>query len=221
MIDYLLSYIAPHLCSGCGKIGTVLCDNCKYDITSEAFTSCISCLHPTASDNCCLDCRQLYQRAWCVGVRAGVLQRLIGNLKFQNVRAAYRPLADMLADKIDQLPASTVVVPLPTVPSHVRERGYDHTRLIARRLARSRGWRLQAVLLRRTATKQRGSSYKDRQTQASAAFYVPVTLDPAVPYLLVDDVMTTGASIEYGVQALRRAGAEIVMVAIIARQILD
>jgi ComF family protein len=162
-----------------------------------------------------------YDRAWCVGERSGVLQRLIGDFKFQNMYAAHHPLADLLNEKIDQLPDNTVVVPIPTVASHVRERGYDHTLLIAKQVARSRKLRVRRLLRRATTTKQREAGRTQRIAQAKAAFIVSGAIDSSVPYLLIDDIVTTGATVYYAAESLRRAGATQIWVAVIARQPLD
>lgn len=221
MIDRILSYIAPHLCCGCGKTGTILCDNCKYDIVIDKSLRCISCGVPLLSLGVCNRCVVPYARAWCVGERSGVLQRVIGGFKFQNVYAAYKPLADLLLDTLDELPAETVVVPVPTTAGHIRERGYDHTALLARRVAKIRQLTSRSVLCRVTTTKQRDASRAQRIAQAKKAFAVRGYIDTTVPYLLIDDVVTTGATIHYAAKALRDAGAREVWVAVIARQPLD
>jgi ComF family protein len=149
------------------------------------------------------------------------LQRLIGDFKFQNMRAAHYPLATLLHERLDQLPENTVVVPIPTVSNHIRERGYDHTLLIAKQVAKVRHIRLQQALTRIGTTKQRGASRKQRLLQAQTAFTVTVPIDANTPYLLIDDVVTTGATMAYAAKALRDAGAEQVWVAVIARQPLD
>ena len=139
MIDRVLSFIAPHHCSGCGFEGTLLCDNCKYDITSEPFSACVACGTGIANTHgVCSNCEVPYQRAWCVADRRDQLQRLIGNYKFTNARSAYYPLADLFDASLPQLPANVVIVPVPTVNSHIRQRGYDHMLLIARRFGRLR-----------------------------------------------------------------------------------
>lgn len=221
MFDALLSPLSPHLCCGCGEIGSILCDNCKYDITNEPFSSCIQCGVLVSQGNCCGACRERYTDAWCVSERTGAIERLIDQYKFARVRAATLPLATLVAQTVGQLPPETVIVPIPTINRHIRQRGYDHMMLIARCLAKLRGWRVVSAVQRRTQTTQRGAAASERKTQAQRAFYVPVKCDPSLPYLVIDDVMTTGATVEAAVASLRAAGAERVYVAVIARQPLD
>lgn len=221
MINYLLSSLAPHYCRACGEIGTALCDNCKYDISCEDFYACIACGQNSSLHNICINCTLPYDKAWCVGERSSTLERLIDDFKFYGVYDAHRSLGDLLLGTISQLPPETIIVPVPTVSSHVRERGYDHTALIARYMAKRRGLKMRRVLRRVTSTKQRDAGRQQRITQAKAAFAVNGEIDSSVPYLLVDDVVTTGATIYYAAATLRTAGAREVWVAVIARQPLD
>lgn len=222
MIDTLLAFVAPHHCSGCTKTGTLLCDNCKYDITSEPFVACVACGERVAmTHGICTQCNVPYERAWCVADRRDHLQRLIGNYKFTNTRAAYRPLADLLDTCLPELPPNTIIVPVPTVSSHIRQRGYDHMLLIARQLGKRRHLRVDTTLQRATSTKQRAATRSQRITQAKAAFMCPKPLDSTATYLLIDDVITTGATVKYATQCLLGAGASTVWVASISRQPLD
>lgn len=221
MFDTLLSYVAPHLCCGCGEIGALLCEDCKYDIKIEASDKCIACGLVSSANGICQRCDVPYSRAWCVGERSGTLQRLIGDFKFQNMYAAYRPLASLLIESIDQLPENTVVVPIPTVSSHVRERGYDHTLLLAKQVATNYDVQLRCVLSRASTTKQRDASRSRRIAQAKRAFKITGYIDTSAPHILIDDIVTTGATIKYAAQTLRDAGVQEVWVAVIARQPLD
>jgi len=221
MIDDLLAILAPHPCYGCGKIGTLLCDNCKYNIINEYANSCIACGKLAGNEGVCRSCSTPYVRGWCIGERTNELQMLIDGYKFQYERAAYRPLADLLLNCIDQLPGNTVVVPISTISSHIRQRGYDHTYLIAREFARRRGLKLQRPLLRLTKSTQRNANRATRIAQAKRAFCVSQKLSHAVPYLLIDDVITTGSTLTYATLAMKAAGAREVWVAAIARQPLD
>ncbi len=218
MLDNILSIIAPHYCCGCGKIGVLLCSNCKNNIISETKTVCVKCHRPTADMWLCSTCRTPFERVWVVGERDGILQRLIGMYKFQRAKAGYRALSELLLAVLPQLPAETIIIPVPTVPGHVRERGYDHMMLIAKYVARVRGLKLERLLYRKTNTKQRHADAKQRANQAKQAFAVRGKINPDASYLLIDDVITTGATIKYASKALRDAGAKHVWVAAIARQ---
>lgn len=221
MQDAILSFIAPHYCCGCDKIGGLLCDNCKYNIINEQKMVCIACHKPTARMWLCNTCKVPFERAWVVGERTGILQRLIGLYKFERSYAAHKILADLLLDIVPELPPETIIIPIPTISGHIRERGYDHMRLIAKYMARKRGLRCQNILYRTTNTKQRQTSAKQRDAQAKQAFAAVKSLDGNIPYLLIDDVITTGATIKYSSKVLRDAGARHIWVAVIARQTLD
>lgn len=221
MFDKPLSFIAPHYCCGCDKIGTMLCGNCKYNITSEQNFVCIVCHRPTIANCLCNTCRADFSHAWVVGERKGVLQRLVGLYKFERAKSAYRDLGDLLLGVLPELPPDTIIVPIPTTSARIRERGYDHMLLIAKYIARARNVACRQLIARQTDTKQRQMGAVQRNIQAKNAFYVPGAVDPDATYLIIDDVITTGATIKYASRCLKRAGAKNIWVAVIARQTLD
>jgi len=220
MIDKMLSVVAPHLCSRCGKVGSLLCDSCKYDIMKSSFVGCIVCGAPTAV-GICQRHHISYQRAWVVGERKAVLQRLIGNYKFQNMKAAAETLADLLDERLPDLPIDTVIVPIPTASSHIRERGYDHLLLIAKYLALKRGVSIERLLGRANTATQHHANREKRIEQAQSAFRITGEVKPDQTYLLVDDVVTTGSTIDQASRLLAEAGARTIWVAAVARQPLD
>lgn len=222
MIDRLLSIVAPHHCFGCGNTGSILCSSCKYDIVSEPFLACVACGKLTrVGIGLCSDCRVPYEWAWCVAERRGKLQQLINSFKFENVKDAYRPLAGLLHACLPDLPDNITVVPVPTVSSHIRQRGYDHMLLVAREFARLRYLPIDTSLTRVTNSTQRGAGARERVSQAKTAFECRKKLDKNRVYLLLDDVVTSGATVKYATKTLRDAGASKVWVASISRQPLD
>jgi ComF family protein len=222
MIDTLLQNLAPHYCYGCGQISGVLCANCKYDIISEPFSGCLACGRLASRHGLCSRCRVPYQKAWCSAERIGATERLIDAYKFQYVRAAHEALGDLLLGVLDELPSDTIVVPIPTVAQHIRQRGYDHTLLLARYVAQRRHIAMRTPLLRAHNSVQRHADRKQRILQAKTAFKVDRrVIETDRPHLLIDDVVTTGATIHYAAQALRDAGVRHVWVGAVARQPLD
>lgn len=145
------------------------------------------------------------------------MKAVIDAYKFKRVRSAALTLAELLDARLPVLPADTIVVPVPSVSSHVRQRGYDHALLMAREFANLRQLRLERLVVRRDGDMQRGHTKKQRFKQAETSFYCKRGIDP-VPYLVLDDIVTTNATVRFVSKALRDAGAENVWVGAVARQ---
>ena len=155
-----------------------------------------------------------------VGFREGVLKQIVEDYKFQSIRASSRDLAELIDGVLPEM-SNVVVVPLPTISRHIRERGFDHTRLIAKHLVRLRNrhepkssWHLVPLLERKNNTVQVGSDRNTRLQQAKEAyelnsrFLKSHPISPGLTYLLLDDIWTTGASMESAIKILQKAGAK-------------
>ena len=220
MIQRVLEIIAPHPCSGCGKIGSILCEDCKYDIIHEPFWGCILCGRPN-SYGICASHDSPVVRAYVVGQRSHALETILNQLKFQHVKAAALPLAQLLHTHLPLLPSNIVVVPIPTVRSHVRQRGYDQADLIARHFCQLRNYPIEKLLQRSSNTTQHIVGRVERQEQASQAFALNTTQDLTGRIIvLVDDIITTGSTVTAAAHLLKNAGATVWVVAL-AYQPLD
>ena len=138
-----------------------------------------------------------------------MLRRLIEIYKYNSVRAASFELAELL-DSI--IVGDWILVPLPTIGRHIRERGFDHIKLMCRKMDLP----VECILRRRNNTTQVGASIEERKIQASQA-YEALRVDSNKNYLLVDDVWTTGSSMLAACEAMRAAGAKNLAIAVIAR----
>lgn len=217
-IDTLLSYIAPHYCYGCGATGSLLCRSCLEAMKRHHCQVCVICGQPCANGNACRRHALPYEALDCVLWRRGAVARLIDDYKFHRVRAASRVLARLLDELLPEYDASTVVVPVPTAPANIRKCGYDHMLLIARQFARRRGLRVERPLVRQTnVTQHYARSAAERRVQAQQFFRMR-SARADVPYLILDDIFTTGSTITAAAQTLRAAGARDIRVGIIARQ---
>jgi len=222
MIEGVLRLLAPHPCYSCGKVGVLLCPNCKYNITHEPFVGCILCQTPQ-KHGICPNHGSPIERTFVVGARNGPLEDVINGLKFNNVKSAAKVLAELLDDTLPLLPTSTHIVPIPTVRSHVRRRGYDQVELIARHFAQLRGLPVSRLLVRKTSTTQHTEGRDTRKLQAATAFGLGSLSDVAQgagPLLLIDDIITTGATVSAAAEQLVNTGAT-VWVAALAYQPLD
>ena len=169
----------------------------------------------------CGRCRVPYSQAWVVDVYHGPVGEAIKGMKIMSMQGVAVVLADMLTNILPTLPVETIIVPVPTLRSHVRQRGFDHTKLIAKRVAHRLGLPIIYPLRHVGRSMQRGATAVQRHAQAKKAFAVEPQLDPDAIYLLVDDVVTTGATIREASLRLREAGATEVWVAVLARETLD
>jgi len=222
MIDRLLAPLAPHICCGCGKTGSNLCDNCKYDIELEDFGRCLWCLRLTAVSHVCPTCKRKIgiEGAWVVGERRDVLKTLVDDYKFESKREAARELAELLDTTVPLLPAGTIISWVPTAPAHIRQRGFDHAAYLAKRFAARRQLRAVPLLGRVGAVTQHELSKRERERLASTAFQ-PLVTEINKPVMLIDDIFTTGASMNACVGHVRQVGAPAVYVAVVCRQPKD
>lgn len=220
MFDKILQTIAPHHCYSCQNVGSVLCDSCIYNIVNETENLCIECRQPSVV-GICKNCHTPFTKAWVAGVRDDELARIIGDFKWARVYQAHVALGKILDESLPTLPRNTVVVPIPTIAHHKRIRGYDHAYLMAKYFAESRGLPLKHVLKRNNNSIQHTANRKERQCQAENAFVCSAELQANTPYLIVDDIITTGSTIKAATRVLKGADASEVWVAAVARQPLS
>jgi predicted amidophosphoribosyltransferase len=141
----------------------------------------------------------------------GVGRAVVTALKYRNQRAIAGPLAELVAQLIaGEAVASAlqVVTWAPTSGERRRRRGVDQAELVARRLARQIGLPCRPMLRRLAGDPQTGRSRAER---LSGPQFVARPLAPARRVLLVDDVVTTGATLRAAAAALQQAGAALVV----------
>lgn len=219
MFDTLLAVLSPHHCYSCSKKGNILCESCIYNIVNESLAECFAC-HLPAVREVCAQCRSKlpFQEVYIAGERKLELEKLLNDYKFNRVYAAYLSLAAILDGITPLLPKNAVVVPIPTITKHIRVRGYDHTKLIAKSFAKKRNLSCSQVLERKTNTVQLGSNAAMRRQQARQAYRCRAKLNEDRLYILIDDIATTGATLIEAAKCLQGAGAKNIIVLAIARQ---
>jgi ComF family protein len=135
-------------------------------------------------------------------------KEIVALLKFQRVKAAANVISDWLDLQLPSLSPETIILPVPTANSRVRRRGYDQACLIGRSLSRKRDLGCLEALKRTGSTRQVGSNRADRFQQLENAFVLQsVNKIRGSPVLLVDDVLTTGATLESAAKTIESHGA--------------
>jgi predicted amidophosphoribosyltransferase len=138
---------------------------------------------------------------WALVAYDGVGRELVRSLKFTNRRAAVGPLARAMADLVEVRP--DLVTWVPATPGHRRARGYDQGQVLARRCAVALDAPARRLLGRGRDRSQTGLSRAERLAGPALRARGPA----AGTVLVVDDVVTTGASLRAAADALRAAGA--------------
>ena len=216
----VLDLVYPPRCAACGDATArePFCPTCAGAVDPVP-PGCARCGLPGPDAVCgaCLSAPPAFDAVLAGGLFGGPLADAVHRLKYGGHPALARPLGRWLAARVS-LPAAAAVIAVPLARGRRIARGYDQAALLADALARAaRLPRLRAALWRsRETPPQVGRSRAERAANVRGAFQAT----PAVrggDLLLVDDVVTTGATADAAAGALRDAGARSVIVIALAR----
>ena len=219
--DLLTAASRVPICPGClGRVRPLellaFCDRCQRPLSLAT--------HAPGEAARCGPCRQDetgFDRLRSFGAYDNELRQMIVLLKYSGVRSLARPLGDWLAAVVEQTPGLEDVealVPVPLHPRRERLRGYNQATLLACELARWLPRPVKADWLARVkdTPSQTGLTHAQRIENVQGAFSARDKVDKA-RILLVDDVCTTGATLNACARTLKRAGAESVQAVTVAR----
>lgn len=198
------------LCGESGADGRDLCRACAGALPWND-SACLRCALPLSAPGICGACLQRpppLTETHAAFVYGFPLDRLVPRFKFHNDLAAGRLLSELMLQGMSRLPKPSALVPVPLHDSRLRRRGYDQAQELARALARA----LQVPLLPEALVRTRATAPQSeldagaRQRNLRRAFEVRAGAALPDHVTLVDDVMTTGATLEAAAKRLRRAG---------------
>lgn len=221
-----IGIIAAPECLSCGAEGAALCTVCSDSLILPFGERCWRC--NALSPNCrtCPSCRHTGAPAfvWISTNHDGSARDLLSLYKFGHQRAAAQSIARIMVRTLQEfstVPSQNLLaVPIPTATSRMRERGFGHAELLAKKIAAKTGMQYSPALRRLGQVRQLGSKREDRLKQLNASFFAK---NPKIiagrSILLIDDVVTTGGSITAGARTLRAAGAKSVDALLFAKRL--
>jgi ComF family protein len=214
----LLELLLPPACAGCGRYGAVLCGVCVASLRAPGLSS--DRFFGPDGGVVVGDALEVAVAAFAYG---GSLRRALAGLKYGSAARVARPVADRAAGKLQLLAAlapGAVLVPVPVHQERLRERGYNQAALLAHELSRRTRLATVDVLVRiRATTKQHRLDRAARLRNLREAFALMPGRGPPRTVILVDDILTTSATLEACAVVLRAAGAERVLGFAIAREV--
>lgn len=219
ILNKLLGVIAPHHCIVCTDEDYVLCYDCASQI-DELPSSCYICHKATKDFSPCEEhtTKKTPSHVWFVYSYEKSIKKLLWAYKFQQQRAGSLDIANIICSNLPYISSETLITYVPTSPEHIRTRGFDHSKLIAIEIAKILGLQYHNLLIRNPGAVQHTLNRQQRLKQIKNA-YTPINkfLTTGADILLIDDVITTGATISECTKQLYSVGAKSVNVATLAR----
>jgi len=220
----VLDFVYPPLCLGCGGFyegeGSV-CERCRDTIQRLADPICLNCLSVLPGRPRCPICADLSLPLFSYGVYASPLKEIILQYKFKGVTSPAALMADLIrrqfGDRLAEL-MPAVLVPIPLFPGRENQRGYNQAALLAHELAVLMETTVDETLIFRTAKRKPQASLRLRERVKNIRGVFEAVEAEGAPrrVILLDDVVTSGATVLEATQTLSDAGHEVVAVVTIA-----
>lgn len=229
VLESLIGWLSPPDCINCGAESSTLCAPC---LTSEIVPygeHCWNCGAVSRQAKTCDKCRRASSPrfVWITTYYEATPRSLIRKYKFGQQRVAAISLAGLMAKTFlayssvkDRQDQQYLVVPIPTATSRVRQRGFDHSALLAKKLAQKLSLESCNGLGRLGQSSQVGALRAQRLTQPAESYYVKSARRVrGRNILLIDDVLTTGATLQAATRVLREAGVRHVDALVFAKRL--
>ena len=221
LISNVVDVVFPARCAGCGHRGVWVCDECIDTIARLSPPWCGRCGIPIDSRCRCDELSPAISISRSAAVYSGWVRRAIHLMKYENEPARIPSLAEFMASAARALPPFDALVPAPLHSARNRGRGYNQSEILANELATHLGCQVSRCLVRTRSTRQQVGLDRDaRHRNVTGAFaVVPAEKVAGKRLVLVDDVMTTGSTLNACAETLGAAGASWVGTLTLAREI--
>ncbi len=220
-------WLLPASCVLCGHSihgGRDLCAGCAAELPYLG-VACAKCAMPLSQDGVCGVCqahRYAFDETRAVFRYESPMDYLIHQLKFAQKLYIAPLLAELMLEHLEDVPRPDLLVPVPLHPKRLRSRGFNQALEIARSLAKRMDIPLAVDVCQRVfdTPAQSGLDAKQRRRNLKKAFAVS-GVDGVKHVAILDDVMTTGTTVDVMAKALKGAGVRQVSVWVCARAVKD
>ncbi len=211
----VLDWIFPPFCCNCQKIGYEICPQCWESIdrlTPER--SCIICGKTITRRRICSECRSQppnFDQVKSCALYQGAAKNIVTGIKYQRRLGLLPILIPALVESIQSWKINfDFIIPVPLGKQRLRERGYNQADLIAQPIAKilNKPYQPLALCRVRETRSQVGLDAGERRENLSGAFEADPGICRNRSILLLDDISTTGATLDSCAAALKHAGAE-------------
>lgn len=227
LLKSLADFIYPPICYGCDveMEDGLVCEGCRLALFTHELAVCPNCGRPcTRTADTCGQCKTPFSlsRVRALGLYVPPFDKLVQAFKYSGKTKVGEVLGLALVALVQQdevLKAADAVCPIPLHPARLRERGFNQSLLLAAAMSMSTRIPLVESLTRTryTPTQTTKTSPEKRLKNVKGAFQIrPGAGIAGKTVLLVDDVMTTGATLDQAAQALLKGGATSVLGAVVA-----
>jgi len=233
--DGLLSLFFPSICPSCKRYikdftHVYICEKCFNDIKPVPDPHCEICQKPldTGATLTCRECRDrknYFSYTMAAGAYQGALKEMIHFYKFNKKKRLYKMLSEIMLDNIhhEVFEGIDIIVPAPLSRKSLEEREYNQTELIASYLSYKLGIPAANLVIKTKETERQSSLEREKRlTNLKGAFDIKKEFIDKVEgrnILVVDDVYTTGSTINEIARTLVLAGAEEVRAVTVARAV--
>ncbi len=226
LFNSALNTLFPSFCPICNSPSnnyktSPICNDCWKEIKPIEGYTCGICKRPVESADIqiCAECyreRPLYLRAMAFGFYEGILREAIHLYKFSQIKRLVKPISALMYNL--DVPDVDFIVPVPLTKERLKKRGFNQSLLLANNLSKKFGISLSSNLLIKVKETEYQSllGRKDRLMSLKGAFNTKERIDN-MKVIIVDDVTTTGTTLNECSRALLKAGAKEVYSIIIAR----
>lgn len=219
MIRMLARLLVPDRCALCNIEGWGVCPTCQSTILLERTPSCYLCNALTSRGQVCKRCQSKtpIRQVWAVWRLTEAASRVVYALKYEGREAIARTIGYKF--QMADLPTYDIITYVPSVPRRKRDKGFNAPELVARELSRLSGLPVIQLLRRDVHIPQVGKGRVARWKNVAGSFSAEnIAVLQKQRILLIDDVVTTGATITECAKTLKAAGSGAIYVAAAAKR---